>query len=187
MLPRWYDGVGRSDCEGNTGTTENTKWTKPGKLKRLANCQRGNNAVTFYYWLCKECSAITANPTQNIPKLETEKHTICDFSFLIFFFTLPNNIVILSPRTYGTLCIIRATMFLLDRKDTWEFFDALLERRWKGACSVLRCTALKFRLVVSVITSHIVHPWFSPIVLPCPIPHNLLWEKRLRKLNTEAF
>jgi hypothetical protein len=98
--------AGGSTSEGDTGTTGNMKWTKPGKLQRLAKCRRrGDIAESFYCWWCKECSAVKARHRQRIPTLEIEDTRFSTNFPSIFFRILQNNRILIWPRIHGTYCI----------------------------------------------------------------------------------
>jgi hypothetical protein len=47
-------------------------------------CQRGNIAVTSYYWWCKECSAVTARPRWTIPTPDIGNTWFATFPRLYF-------------------------------------------------------------------------------------------------------
>jgi hypothetical protein len=146
MLPRWhyservmcFQSRGGGSC-GSGGhrycrkheVNETRNTATPSEM----SCQRGNIAVTFYYWWRKECSAVTARPRQKeFQHLRLETHDMQHFSLLIFIRILPYNRVLLWPRTYGTprifLGIHREYTFLVSNQLLVHYMSAGIHQKF---------------------------------------------------------
>jgi hypothetical protein len=98
-----------SGSEGDTGTIGNTKWTKPGKPQRLGNCNV-DMATSPFLFTTGDVKWVAPNGSSQIrdPNTWDWKHTAFNnYTLFIFFRILPNNRVLLRPRTHGTYCIVQ--------------------------------------------------------------------------------